>query len=399
MSNGSKLIEVADLIMGQSPPSETYNEEGVGLPFYQGKSDFGATYPTPRIFCIEPLRIAEPGDILMSVRAPVGATNLCKERSCIGRGLTAIRPIGIDRYFLYFNLKHIESYLESLGTGAIFKAINKHQLSQATVNEVGFDSQEQQRIAQVLNTVQEAIAQQERLIRTTTELKQALKQKLFTEGLRGEKLKETEMGPVPESWKLIKLEEAGDVIYGIQAAVAGNHKPIGTPILTNKNITLDGSIVTEKLDYYELKSKRDTATILRKGDLLFNWRSGSKDHVGKTAYFELDGDWVHSSFILRIRPRSEVNGRYLFYYLNHLREIGYFVKLQTYSINAKFNKSAINILPTAIPSRAEQDQIVAAMDGVQRRIESALAKKRLLEDLFRTLLQELMTGKVRLGVQ
>jgi type I restriction enzyme S subunit len=97
---------------------------------------------------------------------------------------------------------------------------------------------EQRKIAAVLGLVQRAIEQQERLIALTTELKKALLHKLFTEGLRGEPQKQTQIGPVPENWEQHPLEEAGEVVYGIQAAVASNLNPVGTMILTNKNITL-----------------------------------------------------------------------------------------------------------------------------------------------------------------
>ena len=241
---------------------------------------------------------------------------------------------------------------------------------------------EQKKVAHVLSTVQRAIEAQERIIQTTTELKKTLMHK-------------TEIGLVPESWAVVELETTGDVIYGIQAAVASNLAPVGTPILTNKNITLDGGFDLEKLNYFELTSKRHIATILRKGDLLFNWRSGSKYHVGKTAYFDLDEEWVHSSFILRIRPDQKINGRYLFYYFNYLREAEFFVKLQTYAINAKFNKSAVNALPTVVPSRDEQDEIANILDSVQRKVHFAEQRHRALQDLFRTLLHELMTAKIR----
>ncbi len=254
---------------------------------------------------------------------------------------------------------------------------------------------EQKKIAHILSTVQRAIEAQERIIQTTTELKKALMHKLFTEGLRNEPQKQTEIGPIPESWEVVELKTIGEVVYGIQAAVANNLAAVGIPILTNKNITLDGGFDLEKLNYFELTSKRHTATIIRKGDILFNWRSGSKYHVGKTAYFDLDGEWVHSSFILRIRPAQKINGRYLFYYFNHLRESEFFVKLQTYAINAKFNKSAVNTLPTVIPSREEQDEIATVLDSVRRKIDFAEQKHRALQDLFRTLLHELMTAKRR----
>lgn len=254
---------------------------------------------------------------------------------------------------------------------------------------------EQQKIAAVLGLVRLAIEQQERLITLTTELKRALLQKLFTEGLRGEPQKQTEIGPVPESWEQRPLEQAGEVVYGIQAAVASNLKPVGTMILTNKNITLDGKIILEKINYFELKTKRHHETVLQKGDLLFNWRSGSKEHVGKTAYFDLAGEFVHSSFILRIRPSDEVTGRYLFYYLNFLRESGFFLKKQTFSVNAKFNKSAINELPTYLPGKEERREVVDALDAVGKKLEVLQAKGRLLEDLFRTLVHQLMTAQIR----
>ena len=254
---------------------------------------------------------------------------------------------------------------------------------------------EQRKIADVLGLVQRAVEQQERLIALTTELKKSLLHKLFTEGLRGEPQKQTEIGRVPESWEQCTLEEAGEVIYGIQAAVAKNLKPVGTMILTNKNITLDGKIVLEKINYFVLKTKRHHETVLKKGDLLFNWRSGSKEHVGKTAYFDLAGAFVHSSFILRIRPSDEVTGRYLFYYLNFLRESGVFLKKQTFSVNAKFNKSAINELPTYLPGEEERRDIVAALDAVGKKLEVLQVKRGLLEDLFRTLLHQLMTAQIR----
>ena len=291
-----------------------------------------------------------------------------------------------DPKFYYFTLVALE--IPGRGYNRHFKTLKERSLPCPPLPE-------QQKIAHVLSTAQRAIEAQERIIQTTTELKKALMHKLFTEGLRNEPQKHTEIGIIPESWNVVELETTGDVIYGIQAAVASNLAPVGTPILTNKNITLDGGFDLEKLNYFELTSKRHIATILRKGDLLFNWRSGSKYHVGKTAYFDLDEEWVHSSFILRIRPDQKINGRYLFHYLNHLREAKFFVKLQTYAINAKFNKSAVNALPTVVPSRGEQDEIANILDSAQQRVHFAEQTHRVLHDLFSSLLHELMSAKIR----
>lgn len=392
----SKLVEIAKLNMGQSPPSSSYNDDGVGLPFYQGKTDFGFRYPMPRKYCNSPSKIANKDDILISVRAPVGPVNIATENCCIGRGIAAIKAEKVNQSFLYYNLIFQENHIASLGTGSTFKAINKSQLQSIQIPD--FPLPEQSKIAYVLITIQKSIEQQDKLIQATTELKKALMQKLFTEGTMGEKQKQTEIGLVPESWEVQPFENTGEVVYGIQAAVANNLKPVGHKILTNKNITLEGRFDLEKINYFVLTSRRHFDTILRKGDLLFNWRSGSKEHVGKTAIFDLeDGQYVHSSFILRIRVNENHNARFLFYYLNYLREIGYYQKVQTFSINAKFNKSAINAMPIAIPKRQVQDEIAQAISILDNKIDHLKAKYNLLSELFKTTLNELMTGQRRVN--
>ncbi|HQF43510.1 MAG TPA: restriction endonuclease subunit S, partial [Ignavibacteriaceae bacterium] len=197
----NKLSETSEIIMGQSPPSSTYNSNGNGLPFYQGKTDFGSIYPKPRIWCTSPSKIAEKNDILISVRAPVGPTNLSFEKSGIGRGLSAIRVKQNDYLYLYYYLKKIENEIEKLGTGSTFKAINKSQLHNIKIPLPPLS--EQKKIAYVLSKIQQAIEKQEQIIKTTQELKKALMQKLFTEGLYGEPQKHTEIGPIPESWEVV----------------------------------------------------------------------------------------------------------------------------------------------------------------------------------------------------
>ena len=127
-----KLKDCATIIAGQSPESKYYNTEGIGIPFFQGKADFGELYPTVRVYCSQPTKIAEKDDILLSVRAPVGPTNLSPGRVCIGRGLAAIRPFSDMslRYLLYY-FRFFESQLSAKGTGTTFKAI-----TQATIKNL-----------------------------------------------------------------------------------------------------------------------------------------------------------------------------------------------------------------------------------------------------------------------
>lgn len=125
------LKDACTLIMGQSPSSDSYNVENHGLPFYQGNADFGEKYPTPRSWCTDPKKVAEKDDILISVRAPIGAINIASEQCCIGRGVAAIRPKPnlVEANFLCHQLIASRKRLEAMGTGSTFKAVGKTNLS------------------------------------------------------------------------------------------------------------------------------------------------------------------------------------------------------------------------------------------------------------------------------
>ena len=116
--------KVSELVMGQSPPSSSYNTSGKGIPFLQGNADFGEIYPSPSIYCTKPLKVAEKGDILLSVRAPVGELNIAAFKCIIGRGLAAIRCKDKKTHYryLYYYLKHTVKRLRHLSTGSTFKA-------------------------------------------------------------------------------------------------------------------------------------------------------------------------------------------------------------------------------------------------------------------------------------
>jgi type I restriction enzyme S subunit len=112
--------------MGQSPPGETYNESGDGTVFYQGNRDFGFRFPTPRVYCTAPSRIAEAGDVLISVRAPVGALNITLERCAIGRGVAALRMKQYSNGFLFYFLSTRQDLWDQFNSeGTVFGCLNK----------------------------------------------------------------------------------------------------------------------------------------------------------------------------------------------------------------------------------------------------------------------------------
>ena len=128
VSNMSKHFNI---IMGQSPKGESYNEEGIGVPFFQGRKDFDFRFPNVRVFTSEPKRFANKDDTIISVRAPVGDKNMTAIKCCIGRGLAAIKHKSNSRSFTYYFVSHIESSLINKGSsGTVFSSINKKDLEQ-----------------------------------------------------------------------------------------------------------------------------------------------------------------------------------------------------------------------------------------------------------------------------
>jgi type I restriction enzyme S subunit len=120
------VVEGFNLTMGQSPPGDTYNEEGNGLPFYQGRTDFGFRFPKRRIYCTAPTRYAKPGDTLVSVRAPVGDINMANEECCIGRGVAAVRHKSGATSFTYHSMANLyPDFARFEAEGTVFGSINK----------------------------------------------------------------------------------------------------------------------------------------------------------------------------------------------------------------------------------------------------------------------------------
>ncbi len=139
-----KLSDVSKIIMGQSPDGKTYNTKGDGMCFYQGKTEFGDLFiGEPATWTTAPTRIADADDVLMSVRAPVGSTNIATQTCCLGRGLAGIRPIEgkSTTMFILYSMRVIEDEIENMGVGSTFKAINKDVVHNLPIPIASIDQQ------------------------------------------------------------------------------------------------------------------------------------------------------------------------------------------------------------------------------------------------------------------
>jgi type I restriction enzyme S subunit len=174
-----RLSDVADAIMGQSPPGSTYNEERVGLPFYQGRRDFGYRFPSERIWCSAPTRIAERHDVLLSVRAPVGALNVTRDRCAIGRGVAAIRSEAFPSTVFHSLNSDSSVWAPFEHEGTLFGSIGKSQVNELSLKWPTGDAGE-------LETVLAALDAMVAALETETDRLTAIRDTLLVKLLAGD---------------------------------------------------------------------------------------------------------------------------------------------------------------------------------------------------------------------
>ena len=180
-----KLGEVCSITMGQSPSSDTYNDSE-GLPFFQGNADFGKIHPSIRVYCNAPIRIADVDDILISVRAPIGAINIANCKCCIGRGLASIRNNAeVANEYIYHALIANKEKLIAQGTGSTFKSIGKEALKELSIPVP--PREEQERIVEELDCLSGVIEKKREQLRELDALAQSIFYTMFGDPITNEK--------------------------------------------------------------------------------------------------------------------------------------------------------------------------------------------------------------------
>lgn len=291
-----KLGDVCELIMGQSPPSSSYINEPRGLPFFQGKADFGKISPIPRFWCFEPIKIAEVGDILISVRAPVGPTNIVDVQCCIGRGLAAIRPNqDSERDFIHAALRLYENKLVSLGSGSTFEAIGRKDLETLKIPLPPLS--EQKRIAAILNEQMEAVEKARKATEAQLEAAKALPAAYLRAVFESEEA---------NSWERRKLGDVCRVtkLAGFEYTKYVNYNPDGKYIalraqnVRNTGLDLSNFVkITEDVASYLSRSKLDS------GDIVMTFIGAN---IGEATWIDKNDMFYCAPNIARITPNAEL---------------------------------------------------------------------------------------------
>lgn len=378
----SELGKICDIVAGQSPPSETYNKIQQGMPFFQGKTDFGELYPTVRTWCSKPNKIAEPDDILISVRAPVGATNICNIVACIGRGLAAIKPSKyIDQKYLLYYFRHFEPILSESGNGAIFSAITMSDLKSVKIPLPPLDVQK--KIAAVLEKADELRRKREAQIKKLDELLQATFLDMFGDPVTN-----------PKKWDLIKLGSLSHKITdGVHAKPT--YTSTGKPFISVVNIT-SGQI---KFENCKFVSEGDFTAFTRSnkpdyGDILYT-KVGAT--YGIPAFVDVDKDFCLYVSVCLIKPNHDlINSRFLAVSMampyikrqadNRIKGIGV----------PDLHLNQIKEFDICCPPRQMQDEFVKFFLKLDR--EKEILRKQLAEqhNLFNSLMQRAFRGDLDL---
>ena len=385
---------VASVILGQSPPSSAYNAVGDGLPFFQGKVDFQRLHPTPRIWCTDGRKFAEPGDVLISVRAPVGDVNVATDHCGIGRGLAAVRPgPDSDPWFLYFALLYSKPTLEAMATGSTFASVNRNTLNDLDVPF--FDRLTQAAIGRFLRSLVYQIEQEDQALHFTQALKRAAMHTLFTRGLRGEARKETEIGPVPESWEVKTILDICDIWSGgtPRKSVAEYWRG-SIPWVSGKD--LKSPSLFDTIDHVTDQGIEAGSRLAPTGAVLLLVRGMGLANDLPVAV--INRPMAFNQDVKALVPRCDYSGRFLrsAVYVSKERLLGRIVTSAHGTMTLNLND--VERFKVPCPSdRAEADGIMAILDAIDRKGDLHRRKRAVLEELFKALLHKLMTGEIAIG--
>ena len=390
----AKASEVCEVQNGYAFKSEFFNDKNAGLPLirirdvHSGRSDtfYSGPFDEKYVVMDDDLLIGMDGEF--RVRKWCSGEGLLNQRVC--RLIPNGEPMIAD--FLYYSigrpLKQIEDFTP-------FTTVKHISAGQIRVIELPLPPlPEQKQIAHILSTVQRAIEAQERIIQTTTELKKALMHKLFTEGLRNEPQKQTEIGPVPESWEVVELGSLAKVGNGSTPKRANEAYWEGGIIPWLNSTKIHDRFITVAEQFVTPQAVKECHLPKVAPNSLLIAITGQGKTLGNSAitrietcinqhlaYAQFHSPKIFSDFVLWF-----MQTRY-----DYLRSIA----LGGGSTKGALTCGFLKTLPIPVPSTDEQKEIVTVFQTLEDKLGSAAGKQFALRHLFRTLLHELMTAKAR----
>ena len=381
-----KLKDCCQIIAGQSPESKYYNTNGEGLPFFQGKADFGALYPKVRMYCSQPTKIAEKDDILLSVRAPVGPTNLSPGKVCIGRGLAAIRPdkkVGL-RYLLYF-FRYYETQLQRSGTGTTFKAITQNVIKNIEVPVPSIDEQERivSKIEELFSKLDASVAELQTAKEKLKVYRQAVLKAVFKDVTQkglveiSEIVEDIRIGPFGT------MLHKTDYIYG------------GIPVINPQHIKNLSVTPSEKVTVSQEKSTELASYQLKENDVIM----GRRGEMGRVAAIsKAEAGWICGTGSIFFRLKPEYDAVFYSQILSSLDTVHYLEDHATGTTMKNLNEDIVKHIPVPKITKQMQKEMVSKSeektsmcDSIEQTIDTSLQQA---EALRQSILKQAFEGRL-----
>lgn len=363
------LGSISSIIMGQSPPSSTYNDIGEGLPFFQGKTEFTEKHPVAVKWCSKPNKIAEPNDILITVRAPVGATNIADQKCCIGRGIASIRSNYSNEYILCF-LQSVEKELSLKGTGTIFGGISGRVLMELPIPFPPVEEQKQ--IAALFQSIEITIEKLNDLAKLFLNLKNHLLQELF--------------GVKRQFGNFLKEKDFETIRFGeIASIISERIEPQTTELTTYVGL--------EHLDADNLKIERTgkpddvigTKLRIYKGDIIFGKR---RAYLRKVAVSHFDGIASAHSMILRANEKT-IEKDFLPFFMQSDAFMNRAVQISEGSLSPTIKSKTLAVQEFILPRKDNQKELVFLFKQFDATLQQLRQQKEWLKNLKQKLLHEI----------
>lgn len=379
--------------MGQSPKSEYYNSDKKGLPFLQGNRTFGFKYPYFDMYCTEIKRVAEPGNVLLSVRAPVGDVNIATEKVCIGRGICSLRMKNGNNEFLYYLLRAFNKYITNQESGTVFGSINKKQIENLFLP---FPSDFiQKKISDILKALDDKIVMNNNINNTLEEIAQAIFKHWFVEfefpNEKGEPYKssggkfvDSELGMIPEGWGVKSLDQIAHYKNGLAMQ---KYRPLdgeeSLPVLKIKE--LNQGFTDENSD--RCSCKIDEEVKVYDGDIIFSW-SGTL-----LVKIWMGGNAGLNQHLFKVT--SEIYPKWFYYYWTKFY-LDRFIRIAAdrATTMGHIKRSHLKESLVAVPPIELINEFNNLFDPIIEKIVNTGIESRYLGELRDTLLPKLMSGEI-----
>lgn len=373
--DNKKLIDISTIIMGQSPSSENYNNEMIGMPLIQGNADIEERKTKPRTFTSQITKTCDINDILITVRAPVGSVSKSLHNAVIGRGVAAIKA-NINNEFLYQYLISIENTWERISQGSTFTAINSDDLKKLKVPVPS--EKEQDKIAEILSTWDDAISTINKNIEFETRRKKAIVSKVYRGNLSDDPNNSSHFQRLKKYLVEVK-------------------KKNGTGDLSVLSVSNSKGFILQEEQFERVIASKDRSNykVVEKDQFAYN---PSRVNVGSIDLMVEYDKGILSPMYVVFKCLKGLESRYLYHFLKSDLFLQMIPKYTQGSVRDSLAFSGLTSMKMYIPLVQEQNSYINLLDSIDRKISLLNNEVEFLKKQKQGLMQQLLTGKIRVKV-